>query len=332
MEINKSLCLVFLILKNSEIEIGALGMPIFYILLLLLTSLLWGGNFVVGKSLVGHASPMTLTTLRWGIAIIFLLPMVWWKEKKLLPPRKAILPLIIMGITGVVLFNLFQFLALEKTSATNVGLISTLNTISIAVFSSLFLKERMNLLQIFSMLLSLFGVILVLSKGDINLLFSMKFNIGDLWMVIAVCVWGIYSVCSRWATRLVSPMMSTLYSGIFGLVVLIPFNLSDFTLIKINDSFIFSILYTGIISTVLCIVFWNIGVQKLGATSAGIFLNFNPIFTAILAFFLLNEKMTWIQVIGSIIVILGSFLFTYFKTNRISKNKRILEEAMKSSA
>ncbi|MEH7514697.1 EamA family transporter, partial [Gottfriedia acidiceleris] len=66
-------------------------MPILYILLLLLTSLLWGGNFVVGKSLVGHASPMTLTTLRWGIAIIVLLPIVWWKEKKILPPRKAIL-------------------------------------------------------------------------------------------------------------------------------------------------------------------------------------------------------------------------------------------------
>jgi drug/metabolite transporter (DMT)-like permease len=79
-------------------------------------------------------------------------------------------------------------------------------------------------------------------------------------------------------------------------------------------------------------VFWNIGVQKLGATSAGIFLNFNPIFTMILAFFLLNEKMTWIQGLGSIIVILGSFLFTYFKTNGISKNKRILDETLNTSA
>jgi drug/metabolite transporter (DMT)-like permease len=307
-------------------------MPILYVLLLLLTSLLWGGNFVVGKSLVGHASPMTLTILRWGIAIIFLFPIVWWKEKKLLPPRKAIIPLIIMGITGVVLFNLFQFLALEKTSASNVGLISTLNTISIAVFSSIFLKERINLLQIFSILLSFVGVILVLSKGEISLLLSMKFNTGDLWMIIAVCIWGIYSVCSRWATKVISPMMSTLYSGIFGLLIIIPFNLNDFTLTKINGAFISSILYTGIVSTVLCMVFWNIGVQKLGATSAGIFLNFNPIFTMILAFFLLNEKMTWIQGLGSIIVILGSFLFTYFKTNGISKNKRILDETLNTSA
>ena len=104
---------------------GDFSMPYFYVFLLLLTSLLWGGNFVVGKSLVDHASPMTLTNLRWMIAIVCLLPMVWFKEKKILPPRTAILPLILMGISGVALFNIFQFLALEKTSATNVGLIST---------------------------------------------------------------------------------------------------------------------------------------------------------------------------------------------------------------
>ncbi|HWO97638.1 MAG TPA: DMT family transporter [Bacillus sp. (in: firmicutes)] len=296
-------------------------MPIFYLLLLLLTSLLWGGNFVVGKSLVGHASPMTLTSLRWMIAVVCLLPIVWWKEKRILPPRDAILPLFLMGITGVVLFNLFQFCALEQTSATNVGLISTLNTISIAVFSSLFLKERINILQIFSMVLSLFGVILVLSKGKIHLLVSLHFNTGDLWMVTAVCIWGIYSVCSKWATTKTSPMMSTLYSGIFGLIVLLPFNLSDFTVSHINASFIQSILYTGIISTVVCMVFWNIGVQKLGATTSGIFLNFNPIFTAILAFLLLGEQMTWIQAIGSGIVITGCYLFARFKTNAISKRK-----------
>ncbi len=78
---------------------------------------------------------------RWMIAIVCLLPMVWFKEKKILPPRTAILPLILMGISGVALFNIFQFLALEKTSATNVGLISTLNAISIALFSVLFLRK-----------------------------------------------------------------------------------------------------------------------------------------------------------------------------------------------
>ena len=88
-----------------------------------------------------------------------------------------------MGITGVVLFNILQFLAFEQTTATNVGLISTLNMISIAIFSFIFLKERINMLQIFSMIFSLLGVILVLSKGKINFLLSLHFNTGDLWMI-----------------------------------------------------------------------------------------------------------------------------------------------------
>ena len=294
-------------------------MRYFYFFLLLLTSFLWAGNFIVGKWLIDHASPMTLTSLRWMIAIICLTPMVWWSEKKILPPRKAIFPLILMGVTGVVLFNILQFIALERTSASNVGLISTLNMISIAVFSAIFLKERMNIFQLSAMAVSFFGVLLVLSKGNISLLFTMEFNIGDLYMLAAVCIWGIYSVCSRWAMAHTSAMMATLYSGVFGLAVLLPFNISGFKIVDVNASFIYSILYTGIISTVVCFVLWNLGVQKLGATASGIFLNFNPIFTAILAFLVLGEQMAGIQVIGSAIVITGCFFFAFFKTKKLDK-------------
>lgn len=293
-------------------------MPRTYAMLLLLTSLLWGGNFVLGKSLVGHASPLTLTSLRWVIAVLCLLPMVWWKEKKLLPTRDAILPLFCMGLTGVVLFNVFQFLALEKTSATNVGLISTLNMVTISLFSFVFLKEKIRALQILTMMFLLVGVVLVLSKGDISYLLSLQFNVGDLWMLAAVCVWGIYSVCSKWAMSKTTPLMSILYSAIFGLVILLPFNLADFTVTNINAPFVGSILYTGVISTVVCMVLWNIGVQKLGATTSGIFLNFNPIFTSILAFFLIGEQLTWLQGVGGIIVISGCFLFSYFKTKGLA--------------
>ena len=283
-------------------------------ILLLLTSLFWGGNFVVSKSLLGHASPMTLTTIRWIIAVICLIPLVWWKEKKILPPRSALLPLFLMGFTGAFLFNILQFIALERTTAMNVGLISTLNAMTIAIFSFIFLKEKINSLQIFAMLFSLIGVILVLSKGQINSLLSLHFNTGDLWMLAAVCVWGIYSICSKWAMKNTSALMSTLYSAIFGLLILLPLNISDFTVTHINQSFIVAIIYTGVISTVVCMVLWNLGVQKLGATTAGIFLNFNPIFTSILAFLFLNEKITWIQGLGSGIVIIGCYLFSHFKT------------------
>ncbi len=278
----------------------------------------------MGKTLVDHASPATLTILRWSIAVIFLVPLVWRKEKKLIPPKEAILPLFLMGVTGVALFQALQFMALERTSATNVGLISTLNMFSIAAFSFFFLKEKMNSLQFLSMFVSLSGVLLVLSKGNFELLFSMELNVGDLYMLAAVGMWGMYSVCSKWAMATVSPMMSILYSGIFGLIVLLPFNISSFKVTNIDASFVQSILYTGLISTVLCMVLWNIGVHKLGPNTSGLFLNFNPVFTAVLAFAFLGEKMTWIQAAGSVIVIAGCVLFTILKNKPVKiLNKKI---------
>lgn len=296
-----------------------------YFILLLLACLFWAGNFVFSKSLVQHASPLTLTALKWFIAAICLFPLVWWKEKKILPPRNALLPMLLMGITGVVFFQLFLFLALAHTTASNVGLLSTLNMISIAIFSAIFLKEKMNFLQVVSMMVSLFGVILVLTKGNIDYLLSFHFNKGDLWMLASVADWGLYTICCKWAMTKTSAMMSVFYSSIFGLMILFPFTVSDFTVTNINPSFVFSALYTGVVATVIAMVLWNISIQKLGSTLSGVFLNVIPVFTSILAFLLLKEKMTWIQGIGSAIVITGCFLFSYFKQNRIVKFNQYLQ-------
>ncbi|MED1950292.1 DMT family transporter [Brevibacillus centrosporus] len=284
-----------------------------YAALLLCTSFLWGGNFVVGKFLVGHASSLTLTDLRWMIAVVFLIPMVWFREKRILPTKQAVLPLILMGVTGVALFNLFMFWALERTNATNVGLLSTLNPVSIAIFSFLLVKDKIKPLQIVAMFISFGGVLVVMSKGDLAHISNLHFNVGDLWMLAAVAMWGIYSVCARWAMKTVTPLMSTLYSGVFGVALMLPFNLSTFTVQNTTWSFWLSLFYVGVLATVVSMVMWNVGVQKVGATAAGMFLNFNPVFTAILAFLLLGERMTAIQLLGSVIVIIGCYLFSRLK-------------------
>lgn len=299
----------------------------FYTLLLLFTSLLWGGNFVVGKFLVGHASSMTLTNLRWLIAIVCLLPVVWIREKRILPARKAVIPLILMGVTGVALFNLFMFWALERTDATNVGLLSTLNPVSIAIFSFLLMGEKIRPLQIVAMLVSFGGVLVVLTKGDLGHLTSLHFNVGDLWMLAAVAMWGLYSVCGRWAMKSVSPMMSTLYSGIFGVLLMLPFNLTSFTVSHTDWSFWLSLFYVGVLATVVSMVLWNVGVQEVGATNAGMFLNFNPVFTAILAFFLLGERISPVQLLGSVAVIAGCYLFTRLKQVPLPKTKPAMKQA-----
>jgi drug/metabolite transporter (DMT)-like permease len=215
-----------------------------------------------------------------------------------------------MWVTGEVFFYIFQFLALASTSSINAGLISTLNPVSIAVSSAFFLKERLHSRQLSAMLLSLIGVVIVLSKGSLGRVLTFHFNSGDLWMIAAVILWGIYSVCGRWAMQKVSPIAATFFSGLFGVILLLPLNIGSFQISKPDIPFILSLLYTGVISTVVCMLLWNMGVQKVGATKSGIFLNFNPIFTAILAFFILKETMTLAELAGSTIVITGCYLFS----------------------
>lgn len=281
-----------------------------YYILLMVTSMLWASNFVASKFVVGHGHPLVLTDLRWMMAVICLIPIVWWRERKLLPPKKALIPLFLMGISGVVIFNWLQFLALERTTADNTGLISAINPISIAVCSFIILRERLTLRQIGAMMVSLTGVLIVISHGDWEKLSRLHFNSGDLFMLAAVGMWGLYSVAGKIAMRNVSPLLSTLWAGIFGLVVLLPFSFLNFELRDTDAAFWAASLYIGIAATVLAMVFWNIGVQKVGGTRAGIFLNFNPIFTAITAYLLLGEKMNGYQWIGTAIVISGVLLFT----------------------
>ncbi|GEK58278.1 EamA/RhaT family transporter [Marinococcus halophilus] len=281
--------------------------------LLLLASLCWGSNFIVGEGLTAYASPVTLTILRYGIAALCLLPVLLVTEKRLLPRKKALLPLFLMGITGVALFNILQFTALASSSATNISIISTMNTLSIALFSAILLHERLRGAQIAAMLISTAGVLLVVTEGRLE---SFSFASGDAWMLLAVLVFGLYSICSRWATTFVSPMMSVCYSGLFGVLLLLPINGFQVPIHRVDAVFISSMLFLSIIATIVCMVLWGIGVQHLGATTSGLFLNFNPLFTALLAFVLFGEHLTWPQAAGSAIVIGGCAAFSLFTKKR----------------
>ncbi|MFC4769195.1 DMT family transporter [Effusibacillus consociatus] len=293
---------------------------VFYVLLLC-TSILWAGNFVAGKFLVDHASSLTLTNMRWGLAILFLIPIVWKFEKRLLPPKKALLPLFLMGLTGVVFFNIFMFLALERTSADNVGLLSALNPVAIAIVSFFVLREKMSFRQTIGMIVSLMGVVVVISHGDIQRLLHFRLNTGDLFMLAAVGTWGLYSVAGKKAMQYVSPYMSTLWAGIFGVITLLPFNLPSFAVNNPDSAFWIATVYVSIGATVLAMVFWNLGVQRVGGTHSGMFLNFNPIFTAILAYLFIGEHMTAVQVAGTVLVISGVYLFSTRKRVRASVAK-----------
>lgn len=280
-----------------------------YTFFLLCTCLGWAGNFIVSKHLVQFADALTITSLRWIIATVCLLPVVLLTHKTLRVSKKALLPIFCMAITGVVLNNIFQFIALAHTTATNAGLLSALNMLAVACFAMLFFGERLTRTQGFAAALSFSGVLIVLTGGHVERLFAMQFNSGDLWMLAAVMMWGIYTAASRWAMRYTSPLTAIFYSGVFGLVILLPINAPTFHVEHVTWSFVAAISYTAIISTVLCMLLWNICVQKVGALTSSLFLNFNPIFSALLAVVFLHEHISAAQVIGTSVVIAGCCLF-----------------------
>ena len=123
-----------------------------------------------------------------------------------------------------------------------------------------------------------------------------------------------------------TPLMATLYSGIFGVILLLPFNIGSFTVTNINTSFynITFIYRTHFHSSLYGILeCWR---TKIRATTSGIFLNFNPIFTAILAFLFLGEELTWIQIVGTIIVVTGCYLFSHFKTVAVQPTRALIRK------
>jgi drug/metabolite transporter (DMT)-like permease len=292
-------------------------------ILVIISSLFWGGNYVLGKYLVISAPSLTLTSLRWVIAVAVLLPVVLLREERWWPQRRAWPSLIVMGLTGALLFNLFLFMAIRRTSSDDAALISTLNPVVISIIAYFVLKNRLNWRQILAMALSFLGVLIVISKGQWLVLARLHINPGDGYMLLSVAAWGIYSVAARIAMRYVSPLLATMWMGIISLIVTLPINLATGLQLHHADArFWWSALYVGLLSTVLAMVFWNVGVKRVGATLSGIFLNFTVIFTAILAYLLFHESLTTAQSVGMVVVIGGVTLFSLLQTNTgLSKNR-----------
>ena len=297
-----------------------------YYFLLVLTSLMWAGNFVTGKFLIGHTSALTITDLRWAIADVLLLPVVWIADRKLLPPIRALIPLALMALTGVISFNFFTYLALQHTTPDNVGLISALNPIAIAVASFIFLRERLGIRQVAGMLVSLFGVIVVVTKGAVAGLVHFQVNAGVWLMLVAVGSWGLYAVAGRFAMKHVSAYGATLWAGVIGVLFMLPFDLPTLSFQHLNIPFWTSIFYAAIGGTVVAMILWNIGIQRVGGTKSGIFLNFNPIFTAILAFILMGETIHMSQIVGTLIVIAGVSIFAIQRRQKQKSDKHLLKQ------
>lgn len=279
-------------------------------LLLVLATLLWGGNFVIGRAVTGDIPPITLAFLRWCVAFIVFLPIVYSRVRREWPMIKANWPaVIVMAITGVACFNTLVYIGVYYTTSINASLMNSSTPIIIYILSFIFLKERLSKFQLIGTALSLSGVMFILSKGSLETLLSFSFNKGDLIVLIAVFCWGVYSLLvKQYAGRL--PGYSTFLVTIaLGVLMLLPFTVYELmtTSVEIvwSSSTVSAIFYVGIAASIVAFLSWNNGVVALGANKASIYLNFIPLFATIFAVLFLNEDLLIAQVIGGLAVICG---------------------------
>ena len=289
-------------------------------LLLILTTLFWSGNFIVGKAAsIYQIPPFSLNFYRWLFAFLILLPFTF---KEILANKKYILDnivfFIILGITSITIFNSIVYYSLYYTQViSGVLMISTI-PVWIMFIASILKIEKTNLFQIIGVILSLTGVLFIITKADIELIKNLDFNKGDLSMVIAMFSWATYSALLRKKTYEVSQIALLEVIIICGLFFLIPVYFIEISMgntITFGKPFVLTLTYVVLFPGILAFLFWIKGIAIIGANRAGVFLHLMPIFGALMAMIIFGEKFMFYHFLGAIFIIAGITLSNKNKKN-----------------
>ncbi len=288
--------------------------------LLVLTTLFWSGNFIVGKSAsMYEIPPFSLNFYRWFFAGLILFPFTF---NEILNKKNYILEnigfFIILGITSITIFNSIVYYSLYYTQViSGVLMISTI-PVWIIFISTILKIEKSNIFQIFGVILSLTGVIFIITKADLRLIKNLEFNKGDLTMVIAMFAWALYSALLKKKKYEISQIALLQVVIISGLVFLVPIYFIEMSLgnlITLDKPFYLTLAYVVIFPGLASFFFWIKGISIIGANRAGVFLHLMPIFGAIMAIIIFDEKFMFYHFLGALFIIAGITLSNKNRSN-----------------
>lgn len=281
-------------------------------LLLLAVAMIWSGNFIFGKIMIEELPPWTISTWRWFLATLIMLPLAYyWEREKLWQGFKHWKKLLLMGITGVFAFNTLVYMSLQYTSPVNSALMGTTTPVVLAILGYFVLKEKITTRQSFGMVVSMIGVLWVISQGSLEKLLEVNFNPGDLIMLCNILIWGIYSMVGRILMKEISSVIATALSCLFGLLMLIPMSMWELwnnPIVTVSWPALIGVMYVGIFASVVAFFWWNQGLKSLGPAKAGVFLNLVPVFAALFGYLFLGQGITMAQIVGGNLVFLGVYL------------------------
>jgi len=300
------LCLAAMVLRQFFLR----HTMIIYLKLLLM-AIIWGGTFVTGRSLAQTVGPFEAAFFRFAIASVFLAFLLRRDEGSIGRPGKSqIIPVILLGLTGAFLYNYFFLKGLKLIEAGRASVIIASNPIFIALFSAYFFKERLNLIKVIGIVISVGGAVIVISRGNVLTVLQGGLGWGEVYIFCCVASWVAFSMIGKAVMIDLSPLRSVTYSSIVGTLFLAApaFFEGGFSFLAYSLDEWAKIFYMGFFGTVLGFLWYYQGIQKIGPTRAGLFINFVPISAILLAFIFIGEPITRSLLIGTVLVSSGVYL------------------------
>ena len=278
-------------------------------LLLTLTPFFWSVNWVLGRGLHHEIPPMAMTFFRWFFAILILAPFAWPHVRRDWPViARHWRALLGLGAIGIGTHNALAYLGLNYTTATNGVILNSFIPVMIVTFAWVFLRERLKPWQVAGIAISLAGVLAILSQGSLATLLAFRLNVGDLLVMLSMAMWASYTIALRWRPQGLHPLSFLFTIAVIGDLCVLPLWLGELALGRHPAWSIeaFAALVTvALFSSVLAYIFWNRGVEQVGAAVAGLFVHLMPVFGVILAWLFLGETLGLHHVAGIALILAG---------------------------
>ena len=269
-------------------------------------------NLIIARGGTEFIPPLSLAFWRWLACFIILLPFTFvYLKKNFRDYKNELFKLFILGFLGCGICGAFPFIAGTTTTIINMGIIYSSSPIFIILITSIFFDERLRSIQLTGILICLAGVILIIIKANLNLLMSLRFTTGDLWMLGASIGWALYTIyIFHWKTKLPLLHRFTLIS-MFGAMSLLPFFITEnlfFLKTNYDLNFFVWVLFAALSPSIIAFLLFNFVNKKLGASITGSVLYLYTVYGAVHGFFFFNEKLEVYHLIGSIMVFIGIFM------------------------
>ncbi len=282
-------------------------------LFLVLAALCWSGNFIVGKfATLFQIPPLTLNVFRWISVWFILIPFTYKEIYENLPYiKKNWLVISFMGVITISTFNSVVYFALNYTQVINAVLMLAAIPAATIVFSSIMKIEKTNILQLVGLLLSIIGIGSIISNGSIQKIISLNFNKGDIWMLVCVVTWSLYSTLLKKNKFKFSQFTLIQLMVSVGILFLIPqffYEKSIGLELNVNKAFFLILIYVVVFPAIAAYYFWQKGVEIIGPNRATMFIQLMPLFSAIMAIIIFNEKFEQHHLIGAIFILTGIYL------------------------